>query len=243
LMKIFDVDPDDEGWGKQHIYDFNAAHKWRLPAVSCPVCGQTGGESMRAYPSVDLSSLPNDRPFHPTKPIPLKQWLPLRDQLRAIVNPGIRLLPGVSLGPITGTVRGDPGDIGWLNPWTPLVTVKTREALESYNLRFRAFPTDLKRRGKPDSTYQEIEFERHYARLHSSCFMDETPDCPTCGLRRRNVKAGPVAICSGSIPRDQDVFAVFEVHGYRLVTDRFREACLRLKLTNVKFKPFEVRDD
>jgi hypothetical protein len=40
---------------------YNAAYKWKLPGVSCPVCKAIWGGAGTNYPAVDLSVLPEAR--------------------------------------------------------------------------------------------------------------------------------------------------------------------------------------
>src|ERR1043165_6010850 len=103
-MQIYEIEPDDEHWGKDHDYFLNATHRWNLPAVKCSVCNNTWGNPMLAFGGIDISDLPNEKLYRSIKPIPLEKWIPLRAELSEHVDKSIRILPGVSLGLITGTI-------------------------------------------------------------------------------------------------------------------------------------------
>lgn len=87
--------------------DIDGSHKWGLPGVlACPACQATWGDNSRAYPSVDLTALPQSASFEEARAEPIEEYERLCDLVRHPLPPGAELGPGTSLGPLVGRAQG-----------------------------------------------------------------------------------------------------------------------------------------
>src|SRR6266446_5331030 len=101
-MTLYEIRPDDEGWGRRNNYLINASHKWKLPGVSCSVCKSTWGIAGEAYPAIDLSALPNQEFYKDCSPISLERLEELRRPIRSLAGADISFSPGTEFGPLVG---------------------------------------------------------------------------------------------------------------------------------------------
>jgi uncharacterized double-CXXCG motif protein len=106
MTKFYRVRADQ---ASRHTGNINAAHQWGLPGVHCPACGVTWSNGTDAYPSVDLSELPNRHEYEEPRPEPFDEFARLREQVRPLVPPGTPLGPGSDFGPLVGTASGSFG--------------------------------------------------------------------------------------------------------------------------------------
>src|SRR5947209_1120664 len=116
MSDLYEIVPDDS----YHHY-IEARHRWGLPGVRCEACGATWGNVGVAYPAVDLSGLPNSRPYTKRWPVPWTEFVSLRAVVLSLLPPGAIVPPGTGLGPLIGRANGTFPDVAWQHPWTMLI--------------------------------------------------------------------------------------------------------------------------
>src|SRR5690242_4450045 len=96
----------------RHTGEINAAHRWKLPGVTCPACGATWGGGADAYPGVDLSVLAEQARLEEARlEEDFAEFERLRERVRPLAPPGVPLRPGTSFGPLVGTAKGQFGQL------------------------------------------------------------------------------------------------------------------------------------
>ena len=220
----------------------NARHKWLLPGVQCPKCGvvRTGG--LASYPSVDLSSLPDEKAFRNPRFETLEEFERIRERVRPLVPPEAELLPGSYLGPMVGTATGN---------FSPLffsqvdLAVAQREALEQLQAEgvrgLRGFPTPgLRFRTKKNPPeLLELEIFLH-GRLHPDCIPPRPPPCPLCGRDSFRRPEEPI-LDAASLPTHTDLFRLGDFDSMLIGTERFVDAVQRLELDALDPQELPVR--
>lgn len=148
MVSLVRLRPDDR-WGVIHQYSLDAARKWGVPGVRCSVCGATWSQSGSVYPELDVSSFPGRERLLSGRPVPVADYLSLRNSLRDFLGTEKPLPPGSEFGPLVGTHKGEVGDVTWLNPWTPLLTSKTLGKLRERGVDLRTWRAEISQDGHP----------------------------------------------------------------------------------------------
>jgi uncharacterized double-CXXCG motif protein len=219
----------------------NARHKWILPCVFCPECGNSWPAGLTSYPSGNLSSLPEQKEYRDVRFGPFEEFVRVRERVRPLVSPGAQLLPGTSLGPLVGTATGNfsPLFFSWVD--MPLVQREALEQLQAEGVRgLSGFPTELRFRTKKNPP-ELLELEIFpQGRLHPDCTPPRPPPCPTCGLDSFTRPEEPI-LEAASLPTHTDLFRVGDFDSMIIGTERFVEALSRLELDEADPQELPVR--
>lgn len=219
----------------------NAAHKWGLPGVHCSACGATWSDGADAYPSVDLSGLPDHEEFEEPRPEPFEEFARLRERVRSLVPPHLPLGPGTEFGPLVGSAMGSFGQLHLPNPWTLLARREAVEKLREAGPRgVKGCPMEVRFRQKNHPDLLELELEPHGA-LHPDCIpSDREPLCTTCGRDAFRRPDEPL-LERASLPEHLDLFRLAGYTTMILCTERFHDAVQRVALDEVVFRELPVR--
>jgi uncharacterized double-CXXCG motif protein len=222
---------------------YTYGHKWGLPGVHCPECGATGAGTGDAYPSVDLSHLPlqEQKKYLPRLEEDFAEFERLREQVRPLVPPGVRLRPGTEFGPMNGAAQGEFGPLILVNPWELLMRREPLERLQAEGLRgLTGRPTQLRFRKKNPPELLEMELLPRGA-FHPDCLPERPPACPKCG--RRGIKRPEEPILdAATLPQDLDLFRLANFMTMIIGTERFVEAVRRLGYEqDIAFRELQVR--
>jgi uncharacterized double-CXXCG motif protein len=225
----------------RHTGNVNATHKWALPGVDCPTCRVKWGGGSDAYPSVDLSILPNHREYEEARPEPFAEFVRLRELVRPLLPAGVPLWPGTEIGPLVGTASGTFGPFFLQNPWTLLALRETLERLQPEGLRgLKGCRTELRFRKKNPPELLELELHP-FGQLHPDCLPpDLPPPCVTCDRQGFTRPDEPILLAS-SLPTHHDLFRLAGFPTMILATERFAEAVRRLELGGVVLREIEAR--
>lgn len=236
MTKFYWLRPDEALNG-----DVIAAHKWGLPGVHCPTCGATWSDGSDAYPSVDLSALPELKEFEVPRPAPFAEFARLREIVRPLMPPGVPLGPGTEIGPLVGTASGTFTPLFMQNPWTLLARREALERLQAEGLRgLKGCRTELRFRKKTPPELLELEIHPH-GRLHDDCLPhDRKPPCETCG-RQGFTRPEELLLDAASLPTHTDLFRLANWTTMIMATERFAETTRRLGLSGVIFKELPLR--
>ncbi|HLL02645.1 MAG TPA: double-CXXCG motif protein [Myxococcaceae bacterium] len=236
MRRFYWLRPDEASNG-----DVSAAHKWGLPGIHCPTCGTTWADGSDAYPSVDLSALPEMREFEVSRPEPFAEFARLREIVRPLMPPGVPLEPGTEIGPLVGTASGTFTPLFMQNPWTLLALREALEQLQAEGLRgLKGCRTELRFRKKTPPELLELEIHPH-GRLHDDCLPpDRKPPCETCG-RQGFTRPEELLLDAASLPTHTDLFRLANWTTMIMATERFAETARRLDLNGVIFKELPLR--
>ncbi|MFP2905761.1 double-CXXCG motif protein [Pyxidicoccus sp. 3LFB2] len=231
----------DKTTAEKYDGEFDAAHRWALPGVSCHTCGATWSGSGHEYPCVDLSQLPEQREFEKARPEPFPEFARLRELVRPLAPPGATLPPGTGFGPLVGRAFGEFGPFGW---WGSSILLMRREALERLQTEgvrgLLGCRTELRFRQKRPPELLELQLEPH-GRLHPDCIpLDEPPPCATCG-RFGLARPDEPILDAASLPTDLDLFRVGNFATMVICTERFMETVRRLELDGCTFRELPTR--
>ncbi|QRN97229.1 double-CXXCG motif protein [Archangium violaceum] len=219
-----------------------ARHKWGgLPGLQCPECGATWAGSATAYPSVDLSSLPQRTAFEEARPEPFDEFVRLRELVRPLVPPGAQLLPGAEFGPLVGTATGTFSPIFFYFVQMPVMHREALEKLQAEGVRgLKGFPTELRFRQKNHPELVELEILPH-GRLHIDCLPpDRPPRCLKCG-RNGFKRPDDLILDAASLPENLDLFRLTDFEATFICTERFVDAVRRLELHEAVFRELPLR--
>jgi uncharacterized double-CXXCG motif protein len=231
--KIYRVLPDDSGW-RSHPYRIDAKRRYGLPGLSCDACGQTWITTGLDYPAADLSALPNKDRFADRRPVGLREFRQLADQVQPLIPAGLPLAPASELGPLIGKARGPFAAISWLNRWTPVCTSQVADLLRAEGDLGSYVQADI-RISEPVSLWErQIE-----ARVHICGYASIGKRCDVCGLPAER-PPGPIAVDRRSIPESGMIFRVLEVPTRVVATERFVSLVESNHLSGVAFEELSL---
>jgi len=218
-----------------------ARHKWgALPGIHCPECKATWAGGYTAYPSVDLSSLPERGEYERARPEPFEEVLRLRELVRPLVPQGSPLRPGATFGPLVGTATGTFSPLFFQLLGATLIRREALEQLQAEGIQgLRGFPTELRFRQKNHPELLELEILAH-GRLHPACTPERPPPCPTCDRDDFTFPDDPI-LDAASLPTHTDLFRLSDFETIFIATERFVEAVRRLELDEVDIRELPVR--
>jgi uncharacterized double-CXXCG motif protein len=222
----------------------NAANKWCLPGVHCPLCDAIWSLGSDAYPSVDLSQLPERDKYSARLEKDYAEFERLREQVRPLVPPGVHLWPGTAFGPMTGPARGRFGPLALAHSWTLLMQREPLECLQAEGLRgLKGCRTEMRFRSKNPPELLEMELLPR-GRVHPDCLPVDRPlPCTKCERKGWKRPSDSDLILDGAtLPRDLDLFRLEDFLTTIIGTERFVEAVRRWGYEqDIAFRELPVR--
>ncbi|RKH00848.1 hypothetical protein D7V97_29700 [Corallococcus sp. CA053C] len=215
---------------------YRAERRWCLPGITCPRCDAWAG--MLAYPSVDLSSLPENDSLTDGWPQSPEESARRAALVRPFVPPELPIEPGCDFGPLVGTARGRFGPVTVWPSWQVLVREDARDLLQGAGLQgIIPVRAELRNRRTKELPLYELE-ARPLAKLHPACIYDREPTCPFCG--RHGFTLPPKRWLLGeSVPTGLDLFGVEETTRI-VVSERFVDTVNRLGPSDVVYREITV---
>jgi uncharacterized double-CXXCG motif protein len=213
---------------RRYSGSYNAANKWSLPGVHCPLCDAIWSDGSDGYPSVDLSQLPEKDKYSARLEKDYAEFERLREQVRPLVPAGVPLWPGTYFGPLVGTAQGEVGPLLMHYPWDLLMRREALEQLQAAGVRgLKGCRTELRfRRKNPPELLQPELLPR--GQLHPDCLpADRSAPCAKCGRSGLRLPEAPI-LEVGSLPQDLDLFRVGDYTTMIIGSERFVEAVRRL---------------
>lgn len=206
---------------------YNASHRWFLPGVHCPQCDAIWGGGSDAYPSVDLSVLPDHAKYSARLEEDYAEFEWLREQVRPLVPTGVPLWPGTEFGPLEGTAKGEFGPFLMNYPWTLLMRRDALERMQAEGLEgLKGCRTELRFRKKDPPELLELELLPH-GQLHPACLPERPPACSKCGRDGFTRPEEPV-LEAASLPHHLDIFRLAGFQTMIIASERFVETARRL---------------
>lgn len=211
-----------------HSGGYDDEHKWGLPGVHCPVCHAIWSDGSDAYPSVDLSDLPEREKYSARLEEDYAEFERLREQVRPHVPQGVQLGPGTKFGPLVGAARGTFGPLCLHNPWTLLIRPEPLQSLLAEGLRgLKGCRTQLRFRQKNPPELLELEVPPH-GRVHPDCLPpDRPPPCARCGRLGWKLPEDPI-LDKATLPESMDLIRLEDFKTMLVATERFVGTVQRL---------------
>lgn len=228
--------------GSLHLASYNAAHRWKLPGVHCPVCDAIWSGGADAYPSVDLSRLPEQEKYSARLEEDYAEFERLREQVRPLVPSGVPLWPGTTFGPLTGTARGEFGPLYTFYGDELLMRGEALERLRAEGIQgLKGCRTALRFRKKNPPELLELELlPRGY--VHPDCLPADRPALCTKCNRMAWKRPDELILESSSLPQELDVFRLGDFMTAIIATERFVETSRRLGYEqDIVFRELPVR--
>jgi uncharacterized double-CXXCG motif protein len=206
----------------------NAANKWGMPGAHCPVCDAIWSMGSDAYPSVDLSNLPEKDKYTARLEQDYVEFERLREQVRSLMPTGVPIWPGTSLGPLVGTAQGEFGPLFMSSPWKLLIQREALEQLQAAGVRgLKGCRTELRFRRKNPPELLEAELLPR-GRLHPDCLPADRPaPCAKCGRKGWRLPDEPI-LAAASLPTELDLFRLGDFTTMIIGSERFVEAVRQL---------------
>ena len=225
-----------EGFSASNVGQLRVDRKWGLPGLTCSVCHETWATTGIAYPSVDLTNLPEEPQYRRFWPVSLDEFEERRRPVLDLIPDGSMPPPGTDFGPLVGNGRGGPfADFVWVNSWTLLAQSSAWERLRTTDVKLpKAVPALIKFKKPNDYVFVELELEPRTI-MHRSAFGRDLPQCKACGRVGASMP-DDIVIQKRSIPSDVDIFRDRLMTTLILATDRFVQAVKRLDLTGLEFR-------
>jgi uncharacterized double-CXXCG motif protein len=207
---------------------YSSERKWGLPGVHCPLCDAIWSTAGDAYPSVDISQLPDPERYLPRLEENYAEFERLREQVRPLAPAGVRLWPGTEFGPMTGTAKGAFGPFCLVKPWELLMRREALERMQAEGVRgLSGCRTALRFRRRDPPGLMELELLPR-GTLHPDCLpSDRPPRCPKCERLGWTLPNEPI-LDAASLPKDLDLFRLEDFLTMIIGTERFVEAARRL---------------
>ncbi|HLL00690.1 MAG TPA: double-CXXCG motif protein [Myxococcaceae bacterium] len=213
--------PRYSGW-------YDDEHKWGLPGIHCPLCQAIWSMAGVAFPSVDLSHLPEQEKYSARLEEDFSEFERLREQVRALAPSGAQLEPGTKFGPLVGAARGEFGPLCLYPSWTLLCGPEPLARLTAEGLQgLKGFRTQLRFRKKNPQELFELELMPR-GRFHPGCLpADLPPICPKCERFGASLPDEPI-LDAATLPSHLDLFRLQDFPTVPIATERFVEATRRL---------------
>ncbi|MDY7225703.1 double-CXXCG motif protein [Hyalangium rubrum] len=207
---------------------YDDEHKWGLPGIHCPLCQAIWSTAGLAFPSVDLSHVPEQEKYSARLEEDYSEFERLREQVRPLAPSGVQLQPGIKFGPLVGAARGEFGPLCLQISWMLLIRPEPLARLTIEGLQgLKGCRTEMRFRGKNPPALLELELLPR-GRLHPDCLpADRLPPCTKCG--RFGVKRPDEPILdTATLPSHLDLFRMEDLVTMIIATERFVEAVRRL---------------
>lgn len=238
-MKYFQV-REDRSAGYTGFVD--AAHKWMLPGIlRCPGCHATWSGGAKAYPSVNLSSLPAASDLEQPRAVPVDEYEQLSERVRPFLPRGARLEPGAAFGPLVGRATGRFGPFVANYPFLILARREAVEILQAAHLR-GLNPCRLEVSFSDPVPPELLELELlPWGRAHPDCLPpDRKPSCSRC--HRQGLKSPSALILwAQTLPEALDLFRLDDLPTVVVCTERFVDVCQRAGLDGLTFTALATR--
>ena len=240
MPRFYALDHDEsspwKGW-------FNAAHKWRLPGIHCPLCDEIWSGSGFAYPAVDLSEHPERQKLEKARlEKDFAEFERLRSLLRSWVPGGAPLEPGTTFGPLVGRVTGQLGPLVLQKSGFDMLARRdVLEALQGEGLGgLQGCPTELRFRQKNPPELLELQIMPR-GLLHPDCLPPgRLPPCAKCGREGFSLPPEPI-LDAASLPKSLDLFRLANFPTVLIGTERFKEAVERHAPHCLSFRELPLR--
>ncbi|HEX8439924.1 double-CXXCG motif protein [Archangium sp.] len=222
--------------------EYSAERPWHLPGLHCPTCDISWGGISEAYPSVDLSGLPEAKQLKTAR---LEEDYGRFERLRAMVRPLVpawaRLTPGTGFGPLVGSARGTFPQLYILYSWRVIIHRDALEQLQAEGLRgLKGCRTGLRFRQRNAPELMELEVESH-GLFHPDCLPPgNTEPCKTCGGYSFDLPKQRL-LDKASLPEHVDVFQLRNCPGFIIITERFVDTLRRLGFEEFSLQELPVR--
>lgn len=222
-------------------YQCDGEYTWHLPAVWCTTCGKYYGTNL-GIPTLDIEGRLDGDKYRRSGSVPPDECESLAAPLRQLMNDRWPVLPGMGFGPFLGTVlKQEKRDFLWLFSRTLLLRESAFEALREAGISMTTGPAICKSSRNPAI---RTDYRRVAQIWPAECMDEQTLSyaehrrCPSCGLRLKT-RPKRVFLRREGIPGGMDVFAMDDCSSV-IVTEKFRDAAMRLRLTNICFEPVEI---
>ena len=223
--------------------DVRGWHKWTLPGVECPQCKNTWGAIGLAYPAINTPELKLTAK-RGSWPVPLHEFLKLKEQLTRKLPNHIVIEPATKFGPMVGTVWGKTGDFAWKHTWHLFVRKETLEKLRDAGVKMpTSVPPEVRYARKEKVELEELQLEPFakfpVSRIKSGRW-EVCSACGFCGIKGRGRRKVAPAILKSSIPAHVDLFRILEWDTQIVAKENFVEEVKRMNATNLLFTEIEV---
>jgi uncharacterized double-CXXCG motif protein len=233
-MQYFIID-EDRSTGYTGSVD--AAPKWGLPGIlDCPACKATWSAGF-SYPCVDLTPVATLADFEKARPEPIEEYERLCELVRPLLPPGGLLEPGTTFGPSIGKAQGRFGPLVMNYCWVLMMQREALEKLQAEELRgLKGCRVQVRFRQRNSPELVELEI-LPMGRLHRDCLPpDYQPPCSRCG-RSFIPLPDDLVLDVTSLPKERDLFRLVDFSQVIICNERFVDACKRLGLDGVAFRP------
>jgi len=206
------------------------------------VCDAIWSAGSDAYPSVDLSQLPEKDKYGARLEKNYAEFERLCEQVRPLVPAGVPLWPGTKFGPLVGPAKGEFGPLCLSLPWRLLMRREALEQVLAVGVRgMKGCRTAMRFRQKNPPELLELELLPR-GRLHPDCLPpDRLAPCVKCGRIGWSLPEKPM-LEAASLPEDLDVFRVGDFTTVLVGTERFVEAVRQLGFEqDILFRELPVR--
>jgi len=234
MTTVFELVPDDHGWGRRNRQLIEAVHFRSMPGVRCPKCGSWALSGLM-YPSIapaviEALPIPVD-----SSPVSLAEFKRIHHHVQPILGTGRPVKPGTTFGPLRGRARGDIGDFTWLNPWTPMVSESIWHLLLDHGFDTVGETAQLTFHKPTSEPLVELEV-RPAARLPRSMVPSACDICDRLPIKTPEKLAIDASTFDGSIP----IQRVMELPTILLVNQELAEFIQSRGLSNAVLRRVEL---
>ena len=167
------------------------------PGIHCPLCGAVWSDGSDAYPSADLSLLPDQEKYSARLEEDYGEFERLREQVRPLVPPGVPLWPGTKFGPLVGSARGEFGPLFMYFSDSLLLRGETLRRMQAAGVQgLKGYRTEVRFRKKDPPELLELELLPQGTSIRTAC-----PSIANRRVRSVAAEGGDARTTSSSTPR------------------------------------------
>jgi hypothetical protein len=228
-VKVYALD-----WPQRHGPKVDAALDVYLPKVRCEHCGRTWGDGDYMYPALDFEFF-QEREFHIDNIVDRPTFAALSKRIQIAYGSDILLIPGCSVGPLTGTAATTK--LSDFELPTPLVSKRALTLLHERKLLLTTGKCEIRMRGKLITSHLAFQPEPALMISDESLKENGIDFCRVCNFYSLNPlirRSRYYDFRLANWPLNEPLVVAVET-GQVLASEEFIEAVKSLNLTGLKF--------
>lgn len=224
-------------------YGAEVAREWLLPALRCDICKSVYAWNSLQFPNLDLKGFRREQDLRVARGVGPEVFWPLCKELEAWLGGSVKLLPGMEFGRLSGSIKGRPPELAWVDVDGGILFSRTTAQLWERETRLnlpRCVETAVRSESDPGARILEWDIPL-WGRLSDSVKVTKSDlPCPGCGIQSPD-RVRDIVLEAGSVNGAPDVFRVSDRPNVVVGTQRLIDMLAALNLAGIEGHALEVR--